>query len=112
MATEKRALMAVFKPDKSKTTEEMRALFKASYSKFADMDAVESKCWWCDPENGEWGALYVFESEEAVKAYVSSETWQKIIPEKYGCTPAWRIVEVGLLLSKRVITEAEDSWLR
>lgn len=111
MATEKRVLMCVFKPDKPKTTAEMRALFKGSYPKFADMDEVEFKCWWCDQEKGEWGALYVFESEEAVKAYVATETWQKVIPEKYDCIPDWRIVEPGLLLSKRVITAAENSWI-
>jgi len=71
------------------------------------MDEVEFKCWWCDQENGEWGALYLFESEQALKEYVSTEVWLKVIPEKYGCTPTWRMVEPGPVLSKKIVTQAE-----
>lgn len=110
MGTEKRALMCVFKPDKMKTTAEMRELFKGSYPKFADMDVVEFKSWWCDQENGEWGAFYIFTSEKALKEYVSTDTWLKVIPEKYGCVPTWRMVEPGPILSKKTITQFENSW--
>lgn len=110
MATEKRALMAVFRPDRLKSTAEMRELFTTSYPRFAGMETLEYKCWWCDQENGEWGAIYVFTSEQALRDYVASDVWLRVVPEKYGCVPSWRVVEPGPILSKKTITEVADSW--
>jgi len=110
MVTEKRGFYCVFRPDKMKSTEEMREMFETSYPKFLDMDTVEFKCWWCDQEKKEWGAFYVFKSEEALKEYVASNHWQKVAPEKYGCVPTWVSLEVGAIISKRVITTFEGSW--
>ena len=111
MATEKRALMCVLKPDKLKTTSEMREMFVGSYPRFMEMKMLEFKCWWCDQQKQEWGALYIFKSEEALKEYVASDIWQKVVPEKYGCVPIWNIVEPGPILSKERITAAENSWI-
>jgi len=110
MSTEKRALMCVFKPDKLKSTKEMRAMFSGSYPTFLDRDDVEFKCWWCDKENGQWGAFYIFTSEEALEEYVKSDLWLKVVPEKYGCIPTWNIVEPGPILSKKEIKVAKNSW--
>jgi len=111
MATEKRALMCVLKPDKLKTTSEMREMFAGSYAKFLEMEELEFKCWWCDQQRKEWGALYIFKSEEALKEYVASDIWQKVVPEKYGCVPTWNIVEPGPILAKERIIAAENSWI-
>jgi hypothetical protein len=110
MAQEKRALWCVFKPERLKTTAEMRDMFTGSYPRFLEMDALEFKCWWCDQKNGEWGALYIFKSEEALNEYISSDTWQKVVPEKYGCVPTWKVLEPGPILAKRVIRNSEGSW--
>lgn len=110
MAPEKRALMCVFRPGQLKTTQEMRDWFSSSYPRFLEMESVEFKCWWCDQEEQEWGAFYVFKSEEALKEYIASDIWQKVVPEKYGCKPIWAIVEVGLIISKKIITIKENSW--
>jgi len=104
MMTEKRALMCRFKPDHLKPTDEMQKWFTGSYPRFLEMGTVEFKCWWCDQENGEWGAFYIFESEKALNAYVSSDIWLKVVPEKYGCVPTWRAVEPGPILSKKIST--------
>lgn len=111
MATEKRALMCVFRPDKLKTTQEMRDWFAGSYPRFLEMESMESKCWWIDQQRQEWGALYVFKSEKALNEYINSDTWKKVVPEKYGCIPTWKVVEVGLIISKKMIKSKENSWI-
>jgi len=107
---QKLALFAVFKPDVMPTSEELRAQFSTSYPLFKEMEALEYKCWWISQEDGEWGALYVFRSREDLERYISSERWLKLIPEKYGCTPKWRVMDVGMILSKVILAEAEGSW--
>ena len=111
MTSEKCGLMCVFRPDKLKSTEEMRELFMGSYPRFLDMETLEFKCWWCNQKDKEWGALYIFKSKEALDNYVKSDIWQNIVPEKYGCVPEWKIVEPGPILSKRKIIEADKSWI-
>jgi hypothetical protein len=34
-----------------------------------------------------------------------------VVPEKYGCKPIWTIVEVGLIISKKIVTTKENSWI-
>jgi hypothetical protein len=102
---EKRALFCVFKPDRLETSEEMRKQFESSYPIFAEMASVEFKCWWVDQENGEWGAFYIFRSEQELNTYINSERWLKVIPEKYGCKPTWRVLEPALVLSKSLNTD-------
>jgi hypothetical protein len=79
MITEKRALMCVFRPGKLKGTQEMREWYASSYPRFLEMESVEFKCWWCDQEKQEWGAFYVFKTEEALKEYIASDIWQKVV---------------------------------
>ena len=109
--TEKRAFYCVFKPKEMKSTEEMRMLFETSYPIFLNMEAVEYKCWWCDQEKKEWGAFYVFKSEKELQKYVYSDHWQKVAIEKYGCIPTWAALDVGAIISKKKITDFEDSWV-
>ena len=111
MATEKRGFYCVFKPEKLPSTEEMRRLFETSYPVFLDMAPIEFKCWWCNQDRKEWGAFYVFKSEEALSNYVNSDQWTKVVPEKYGCVPKWYALEVGAIISKKLITAFEGSWV-
>jgi hypothetical protein len=110
MTTEKRVLYCAFRPEKMPGTNEMRKLFETSYPIFMGMDAVEYKCWWCNQEKKEWGAFYVFKSEELLRKYVESDHWQKVAPQKYGCIPEWAALDVGCIISKKVITTFEGSW--
>jgi hypothetical protein len=109
--TAKRALWVWFKPDPMPSTEELRDKFSTSYPIFADMEAVEYKCWWVDQDAGQWGALYVFRSAAELDEYLSSDLWNKVVPEKYGCAPSWRVLEPSLILSKKEITDAPGSWI-
>ena len=111
MADQKKVLFVTFKPEKLETSEELREKFTTSYPIFANMDEVEYKCWWISREKGTWGAFYVFRSARELEQYVTSERWLKLIPEKYGCTPTWEIMDVGIVLSKVMITQPENSWL-
>ena len=111
MDKQKRALLVTFTPDKLPASQDLRQQFSSSYPAFADMQAVEFKCWWIDQPAGQWGAFYVFRSQEELDQYLASERWLKIVPEKYGCTPTWRVLEAGLVLSKQIITQAQGSWL-
>jgi hypothetical protein len=111
MSQEKRALWVEFAPATLPATAELRAQFATSYPVFRDMDPVEYKCWWVEQEAGRWGALYVFRSAAELDQYLGSERWLKTIPEKYGCTPIWRVLEVGAIVSKAVINQGEGSWL-
>ena len=111
MSTEKRGFYCVFRPSTMPSTEEMRKLFETSYPVFLNMEAVEFKCWWCDQEQKEWGAFYIFKSRKALEEYVASDIWQKVVPEKYGCKPTWTILEPGPILAKKIITEAGNSWI-
>ena len=112
MNKDKKALWVVFKPDNLGTVEEMRKKFMGSYPHFKDMPGLFSKCWWCNQEKGEWGALYIFNSEKELKDYITSERWLKKVPEKYGCRPVvTEILDVGLVLCKKAVTESNDSWM-
>ena len=109
MATEKIGFYCVFKPEKLPSTKEMRKLFQTSYPVFLNMSPIEFKCWWCDQDRKEWGAFYVFKSEEALRKYVESDQWTKVVPKKYGCVPKWYALEVGAIISKKLITTFEGS---
>ena len=111
MATEKRGLLCEFKPDMLKPTPEMREWFSGSYPTFSEDDLLEFKCWFVNQEKGTWGALYIWKSTEALKEYVNGDVWNRVVPQKYGCTPTWQIVEVGPIIYKEVITIPENSWM-
>jgi hypothetical protein len=64
----------------------------------------------CDQKKKEWGSFYVFRSEKALNEFVNSDRWQKVTPQKYGCIPQWVSLEVGAIISKKVITTFEGSW--
>ena len=112
MATEKKALWVVFRPETLESTAEMRKKFLGSYPHFKEMDGLFSKCWWCNQEKGEWGALYIFNSDADLQAYITSERWLKVVPEKYGCKPEIQaILDPGPILCNAAVTEGEDSWM-
>jgi hypothetical protein len=111
MPTEKRGLLCEFKPEELKSTPEMREWFTGSYPRFLDDDLLEFKCWFVNQERGTWGALYIWKSAEALDDYVKGDVWNKVVPEKYGCKPTWKVVEVGPIIAKTEIKVAKDSWI-
>ncbi|MFH1059700.1 MAG: hypothetical protein V1797_13615 [Pseudomonadota bacterium] len=110
MAEQKRVLFVVFRPDELPSDDQLRAQFSTSYPVFRDMEALEYKCWWIAREKGQWGAFYVFRSDRELEQYLQSDRWLRVIPEKYGCTPTWEVMDAGMVLSKATITQPEGSW--
>jgi len=111
MATEKSAMWVVFKMDKKMSTAEWRERFMEAYPIMRDMPGLFSKCWWCDQEKGVWGALYIFNSEKELKEYLASDLWVNFVPAKFGSKPEVTMVEPALILCKKVVTTAENSWM-
>jgi len=112
MASEKKALWVVFRPEKPENIAVMRKRFQESYPVFKDMPGLFSKVWWCNPENGEWGAMYIFNSEAELQEYLQSDHWLKKVPEKHGYKPEIvAILDLGSILYKQVVTDGKNSWL-
>jgi hypothetical protein len=111
MATEKKAMFVVFKMDKKMSTDEWRERFSGAYQVMFDLPGLFSKCWWVNQEKGEWGALYIFDSDRELQAYITSDLWVNIVPEKYGCRPEVTILEPGPIICKETVTQAQNSWL-
>jgi hypothetical protein len=59
----------------------------------------------------EWGAFYIFKSQELIEKYLKSKLWVEEIPNRWGIKPEITIVDPGPVLSKETITEPEGSWL-
>ena len=47
---------------------------------------------------------------EELQEYANSDLWVNKIPAKWGLKPEVTVVEVGAVLTKAAVTEAERSW--
>jgi hypothetical protein len=112
MVSEKKALWVVFRPESPESVDVMREKFLVSYNAFRDMPGLFSKVWWSDSEKGEWGAMYIFNSEEDLSEYLHSDRWLNKVPQKYGYRPEIvAILDMGPILYKEAVVEGEGSWL-
>lgn len=111
MAGNKKAMWVVFRMEKMPTVEEMRERFCELYHIYRDHPAIDSKCWWVDEEKRQWGAFYIFRSEELLREYLKSDLWVKEIPARWGVKPEATVVDPGPILCKQAVTRPEDSWL-
>ncbi len=93
------------------TTDAWRERLGGAYDEIYNLKGIFSKCWWVNQEKKEWGALYIFDSEQELNDYLTSDVWTKTVPEKFGCTPEVTILEPALIISKKEISTAEGSWL-
>jgi hypothetical protein len=106
--TQKKAMWVVFKMDKEMSTAEWRERFTGSYPVIFNLPGLFFKCWWTNQEKGEWGALYIFDSEKDLQAYITSDLWVNKIPQKYNCKPEVTFLEPGPVIAKGVVTKAEN----
>ena len=112
MVSSKKALWVVFRPKDPENVDTMREKFLVSYHAFRDMPGLFSKVWWCDSEKGEWGAMYIFDSEDDLQEYIHSDRWMNKIPEKYGYRPeVVAVLDIGAILYKETVTQGHGSWL-
>ena len=93
------------------TQEEMRERFCGLYQIYRDHPAIDGKCWWVNEEAREWGAFYIFKSEELLQHYLKSDLWVKEIPGRWGVKPEFTIVDPGPILCNHTVTSPEDSWV-
>ena len=112
MVSERKALWVVFRPENPESVVAMREKFLISYQAFRDMPGLFSKVWWCDSEKGEWGAMYIFNSDEDLQEDLHSDRWLNKVPKKYGYKPEIvAILDLGPILYKNAVVEGEGSWL-
>jgi len=111
MATEKKAMLVVFKMNKKMSTDEWREKFSDGYQVISSLPGLFFKCWWCAQQKGEWGALYIFDSEKDLEAYIKSDLWMNKVPEKYGSRPEVTILDPGPMIIKKLVTAPENSWM-
>ena len=108
---DKKALWVVFRPKDPVDLKKMRDMYMGSYPHFKYMASLYAKTWWVDEDKNEWGAMYIFNSQKELDAYLATDRWINKIPAKYGCTPEITILDIGALLFKEKVTSGEDSWL-
>ncbi len=109
---EKKAVWVIFRPKNPVKLDKMRQLYLKSYPHFRKMSSLYAKTWWVNEEKNEWGAMYIFNSQQDVDNYLSSDRWRNKVPEKYGCKPeVVAVLDIGAILFKENVIEGEDSWL-
>lgn len=108
---DKKALWVVFRPKEPVNLEKMRQMYLGSYPHFKEMSSLFAKTWWVNEEKNEWGAMYIFNSQEEVETYLASDRWKNQVPKKYGCRPeVVTILDIGAILFQEKVTQGEDSW--
>ena len=111
MKSEKKAMWVVFKMKALPSKEEMRERFQTLYHIYRDHPAIEYKAWYMNEEKLEWGAFYVFRSQELLAEYLKADLWTKEIPGRWGVTPEYTVLDLCAVVSKSLITDGQDSWM-
>jgi hypothetical protein len=78
----------------------VRQVAEAARAKFEGMPALRLKTFTIDPVNREALNFYVWESEEAAKAFFSQQLIDQVT-ELYGVRPTVQFVEVAVLVENR-----------
>jgi hypothetical protein len=78
----------------------LRQVAGAARGKFEGMPGLRSKAFTIDPVNREALNFYIWESEEAAKAFVSPQLMD-LVTELYGVRPTLQFVEVVALVENR-----------
>ncbi len=77
--------------------EAVRKLAEEARPKFQGMPGLRSKAFTLDPEKREATNFYVWDSDEAAKAFFSEETVQRVT-KRYGVRPTVRFVQISALV--------------
>ena len=78
----------------------VRQVAEAARAKFEGMPGLRSKAFTIDPVNREALNFYLWESEEAAKAFFSQQLIDQVTA-LYGVRPAVQFVEVAALVDNR-----------
>lgn len=86
----------------------VRQIAEAARAKFEGMPGLRSKTFTIDPINREALNFYVWESEEAAKAFFSRQLIDRVT-ELYGVRPTVQFVDVAVLVENRASGLASDT---
>jgi heme-degrading monooxygenase HmoA len=92
-------------PDAELTRERATAVAEQEGPKFEGMDGLQSKVFMWNDETGTVTNTYVWDSEEAARAFFSPELKAKVI-ELYGVEPRVQFAEVSAVIDNRVVARA------
>jgi len=83
------------------TRERASAVAEQEGPKFEGMDGLQSKVFMWNDESGTVTSTYVWDSEQAARAFFTPELKAKVI-ELYGAEPNVQFAEVSALVDNRV----------
>lgn len=78
----------------------VRQVAEAARAKFEGMPGLRSKAFTIDPANREAVNFYVWDSEEAAKAFFSQQLMDRVT-ELYGVRPTVQFMDVAALVENR-----------
>ena len=94
------AVLVRFRYESGFSEARVRQVAEAARAKFEGMPGLRSKAFTIDPGNREALNFYVWESEEAAKAFFSQQLMDRVT-ELYGVRPAVQFVDVAVLVENR-----------
>jgi quinol monooxygenase YgiN len=86
------ALVVTFKTQASQ--EQFTAATAEHVPLFAEVDGLLAKIWITEPDDGTYGAIYLFRDRTALDAYLESDLFASILAEPSFEDPSWRRYEV------------------
>ena len=94
------AVLVRFRYESGFSEARVRQVAEAARAKFEGMPGLRSKAFTIDPVNREALNFYVWESEEAAKAFFSQQLIDRVT-ELYGVRPTVQFVNVAALVENR-----------
>jgi hypothetical protein len=94
------AVLVRFRYESGFSEARLRQVAEAARAKFEGVSGLRSKAFTIDPVNREALNFYVWESEEAAKAFFSQELIDRVT-ELYGVRPDVQFVELAVLVENR-----------
>jgi hypothetical protein len=94
------AVLVRFRYESGFSEARVRQVAEAARAKFEGMPGLRSKAFTIDPVNWEALNFYVWESEEAAKAFFSPELIHRVT-ELYSVRPDVQFVELAVLVENR-----------
>jgi hypothetical protein len=91
------AVLVRFRYESGFNEARVRQVAEAARAKFEGMPALRSKAFTIDPVNREALNFYVWESEEAAKAFFSQQLMD-LVTELYGVRPTVQFMDVAALV--------------
>jgi heme-degrading monooxygenase HmoA len=94
------AVLVRFRYESGFNETRVRQVAEAARAKFEGMPGLRSKAFTIDPVNREAINLYIWESEEAAKAFFSPQLVDRVT-ELYGVRPTVQFADVAVLVDNR-----------